>query len=250
MFEALSVLCRRATERKASPLDLKAALAHIRGWFDGGEVRFLARESERLAGDVLNVIAASEGALNANDALLVVLERDGAIDNVASFDSGFDNVEGFRRISWPRCARDLHECSTAERCRALSERSLAEHQQNLRLQRDSKARTGERTATLRNDPQRSGGRQAVATLRNVAGRDALDDSLDESSRDGRPAPEALVGVVETALAEALRLAAEAERWEIVVQLAEELAARRRRCDAMARNVRHRDRDRAHSRLCR
>jgi predicted nucleic acid-binding protein len=47
---------------------------------------------------VLNVIAESGGALNSNDALLVVLERDGAIENLASFDSGFDDVEGFRRI--------------------------------------------------------------------------------------------------------------------------------------------------------
>jgi len=54
----------------------------------------------------------------------------------------------------------------------------------------------------------------------------LDESLDVSSGGGRLAPEALVGVVATALAEALRLAAEAERWEIVAQLAEELAARR------------------------
>lgn len=64
-------------------------------------------------------------------------------------------------------------------------------------------------------------------MRNVAGRDALDDSSDESSGGGRLAPEALVGVVATALAEALRVAAEAGRWEIVAQLAEELAARRR-----------------------
>ena len=99
VFEALSVLCRRATERKTSPPDLQAAITVIRGWFEGGEVRFLAPEFERFAGDVLDVIAKSEGALNANDALLVVLEREGAIDNVASFDSGFDNVEGFRRIS-------------------------------------------------------------------------------------------------------------------------------------------------------
>lgn len=63
------------------------------------EVRFLARESERLAGDVLSVIAESAGALNANDALLVVLEREGAIDSLASFDSGFDAVAGFRRMS-------------------------------------------------------------------------------------------------------------------------------------------------------
>ena len=63
----------------------------------------------------------------------------------------------------------------------------------------------------------------------------MDDSLDESSGGRRLAPEALVGVVETALAEALRLAAEAERWQIVAQLAAELAARRR-----ARSERHAD----------
>lgn len=64
-------------------------------------------------------------------------------------------------------------------------------------------------------------------MRNVAARDALDDSLDESGGGGRLEPEALVGVVETALAEALRVAAAAGRWEIVAQLAEALAARRR-----------------------
>jgi hypothetical protein len=58
----------------------------------------------------------------------------------------------------------------------------------------------------------------------------VDESLDDSRGDGRLAPEALVGVVETALAEALRLAAEAKRWEIVAQLADELAARRRARD--------------------
>jgi hypothetical protein len=95
----------------------------------------------------------------------------------------------------------------------------------LRPQRDSKARLGERTATLRNDPQREVSGPSARSLRNVAERGAVDDSLDDSSGSARLAPEALVGVVETALAEALRLAAEAERWEIVVQLAEELAAR-------------------------
>jgi hypothetical protein len=66
-------------------------------------------------------------------------------------------------------------------------------------------------------------------LRNVAERDAVDESLDDSGGGGRLEAQALVGVVETALAEALRLAAEAERWEIVAQLAEEPAARRKAC---------------------
>jgi hypothetical protein len=64
-------------------------------------------------------------------------------------------------------------------------------------------------------------------LRIVADRDALDESLDDSRRGARLAPEALVRVVEPALAEALLVAAEAGRWEIVAQLAEELARRRR-----------------------
>jgi hypothetical protein len=55
----------------------------------------------------------------------------------------------------------------------------------------------------------------------------MDESLDDSSGVGRLEPEGLVGVVETALADALRLAAEAERWEVVAQLAEELVARQR-----------------------
>jgi hypothetical protein len=58
-------------------------------------------------------------------------------------------------------------------------------------------------------------------------RGVVDDSVDDSVRRNRLPPEALVGVVETALARALILAAEAGRWEIVVQLAEELAARQR-----------------------
>jgi hypothetical protein len=54
--------------------------------------------------------------------------------------------------------------------------------------------------------------------------DSLDDSADDSQRRGRLLPEALLGVVETALARVLMLAAEAWRWEIVAQIAEELAA--------------------------
>jgi hypothetical protein len=63
-------------------------------------------------------------------------------------------------------------------------------------------------------------------LPNVARRDAVDESLDDSS-GGPLESEALVGVVETALANALLVSAEAERWEIVARLAAELAARRR-----------------------
>lgn len=99
VFEALSVLCRRASERKTTPPDLEKAVAVMRGWFDAGEVRFLSREGERLASNVLDVVTQTAGRLNANDALLVALIHEGAIDGLASFDAGFDAVEGIHRIS-------------------------------------------------------------------------------------------------------------------------------------------------------
>ena len=99
VFEALSVLCRRASERKTTPPDLEKAVAVMRGWFDAGEVQFLSRESERLVSKVLDVVTRTSGRLNANDALLVALVHEGAVDGLVSFDAGFDAVEGFRRIT-------------------------------------------------------------------------------------------------------------------------------------------------------
>jgi len=98
VHEAVSVLCRRARERKTSPPDLSLVLTAVRRWFDDGYVRGVAGEAARLVADVIDVIEATGGVLNFNDALLVVLEREGIIDDLASFDAGFDVVPGFRRI--------------------------------------------------------------------------------------------------------------------------------------------------------
>ncbi|HEX3852138.1 MAG TPA: type II toxin-antitoxin system VapC family toxin [Polyangiaceae bacterium] len=99
VFEALSVLCRRAAQRKTAPPDLNTALATMRHWFDNGEVRFLAHEGERLATSVLDIVADSEGLLNANDALLVALQYEAAIDTLATFDRQFDLVAKFEHTS-------------------------------------------------------------------------------------------------------------------------------------------------------
>ena len=96
--EAVSVLCRRARERKASPPGLAEVLAVVRGWFEGGHVRGTGQDALRFAADVIDTVAVTGGVLNFNDALLVVLQRQGVIDDVASFDSGFDAVAEFRRI--------------------------------------------------------------------------------------------------------------------------------------------------------
>jgi predicted nucleic acid-binding protein len=97
--EAVSVLCRRALERKANPPDLGRALDQARKWLDAGEVAFVGHDQERLLRAVLDVIAETGGRVNVNDGLLVVLQRAGSIGDVASFDSKLDTASGFRRVS-------------------------------------------------------------------------------------------------------------------------------------------------------
>lgn len=71
----------------------------MRSWFDNEEVRFLAHEAEHLASSVLEVVTDSQGLLNANDALLVALQQEGAIDTLATFDRQFESVADFEHTS-------------------------------------------------------------------------------------------------------------------------------------------------------
>ena len=96
--EAVSVLCRRAREKRSGRPDLSAVLTIVRGWAAAGSIRWIAGQAERVVGSVLDVIQETEGRLNFNDALLVVLQREGLVEEVASFDRGFDLVHDFRRI--------------------------------------------------------------------------------------------------------------------------------------------------------
>jgi predicted nucleic acid-binding protein len=87
----VSVLCRRARERKSSPPNLTAVLDRIRRWHEEGEIEPGWSDVPRFFVDILDVIEKSAG--------LVVLQRNAMIDDVASFDEGFDKVDGFRRLA-------------------------------------------------------------------------------------------------------------------------------------------------------
>lgn len=97
LSEAISVLCRRARERREPP-ELSFILEVAKRWVREDAVRWVAAEAEVVFDDVLNVVEYTAGRLNFNDGLLVVLQRLGLIDDVASLDTGFDVVEDFRRI--------------------------------------------------------------------------------------------------------------------------------------------------------
>jgi len=71
----------------------------VRGWAESGVIRWVAAEAERLIGSLLDVVRETGGRLNFNDALLAVLQREGLIGEVASFDEGFDVLPDFRRIA-------------------------------------------------------------------------------------------------------------------------------------------------------
>jgi predicted nucleic acid-binding protein len=97
--EAVSVICRRARERKSEAPNLTTVLAVIRVVTERSELRFVAKEAEPLMPMILDIIETTGGTLNFNDALLVALQRVGLIAEVASFDQGLDKALNFRRIS-------------------------------------------------------------------------------------------------------------------------------------------------------
>lgn len=96
--EAVSVICRRARERRSLQPSVDATIGIVRNWAEAGFIRWVAGEGERLIGSILDVIRETGARLNFNDALLVVLQREGLIGEVASFDRGFDVLSGFRRV--------------------------------------------------------------------------------------------------------------------------------------------------------
>jgi predicted nucleic acid-binding protein len=96
--EAISVICRRARERRSLQPNVDVSLATVRNWAESGFIRWVAGEGKRLIGSILDVIGETGAKLNFNDALLVVLQREGLIGEVASFDRGFDVLPDFRRV--------------------------------------------------------------------------------------------------------------------------------------------------------
>jgi predicted nucleic acid-binding protein len=95
--EAVSVLCRRFRERRRSG-DLTAMLAGFRRWIDPSAIIWVSSEAERLYDGILDLVASTGGKLNFNDAFIVVLQREGRVGPVATFDAGFDAVPGFVRV--------------------------------------------------------------------------------------------------------------------------------------------------------
>src|ERR1051326_4093129 len=73
--EAISVICRRANERKTNPPDLAKALGRIREWRAADEIEYQGQHFERLLGVVLDIIEETGGRVGAKRLLGRVATR-------------------------------------------------------------------------------------------------------------------------------------------------------------------------------
>jgi predicted nucleic acid-binding protein len=96
--EAVSVVCRRSQQRKSNPPDLGAIIAKVMNLLEHGDIDFVSRNDEGRFRKVLDLVQRSNGALNFRDATLLVLQEDGTIGPVATFDEALDRYPGF--IAW------------------------------------------------------------------------------------------------------------------------------------------------------
>ena len=96
MNEAVSVLCRRAAQRSTYPPELETILGKILVLYDDGEIEFLSGQIEQHFRSIIEVVRESSGRLNFNDATLCVLQRQGVIAEVATFDQELARYPGFR----------------------------------------------------------------------------------------------------------------------------------------------------------
>jgi len=102
--EAVSVLCRRFRERRRSG-DLAVMLDGFRRRIDPSAKMWVGLEAERLYDSILDLVATTGGKLNFNDAFIAVLQKEGRIGPVATFDAGFDAVPGFVRVPFVERSR-------------------------------------------------------------------------------------------------------------------------------------------------
>jgi predicted nucleic acid-binding protein len=95
--EALSALCRRFSERAAPGLAPDLAFVRYLRAEQTGQVRRLAAEGYARFDRVLTLVRDTSGRLNVHDAMIVLLQRDGWIGPVATFDEALAAAPGFVR---------------------------------------------------------------------------------------------------------------------------------------------------------
>jgi hypothetical protein len=96
--EALSALCRRFGERATPGLQLDLVFARYILAEQTGQIRRIAAEGYARFDRVLALVRDTSGRLNMHDAMIVILQRDGLIGAVATFDEALAATPDFVRV--------------------------------------------------------------------------------------------------------------------------------------------------------
>ena len=93
--ETVTVLARRALDRKLDPIPI---IKRLRREIPQNILDWSGTELPRLWEQVLNTLEMFKARLSFNDCLLVIVSWEGGIQWIASFDRGFDQVRGLKRV--------------------------------------------------------------------------------------------------------------------------------------------------------
>jgi predicted nucleic acid-binding protein len=98
--EAISVAVRRLHEKKYTA-EMGAVLDQLNQRVPRKLITWIFPEVQRMYPTVIDLMRASKGALNFNDALIALACRERNIPAIASFDSDFDSIDWLQRLSSP-----------------------------------------------------------------------------------------------------------------------------------------------------
>ncbi len=98
--EAISVATRRLQEKNRAA-DVASLLDRLHAQVLVENMTWIMPDVPRLYPAILDLIRASSGELNFNDALIALACRERGIGAIASFDADFDRVTWLRRLARP-----------------------------------------------------------------------------------------------------------------------------------------------------
>jgi predicted nucleic acid-binding protein len=100
VIEAISAMTRRLQEKKRGE-DTALLVGHLTEQVPVEEITWILPTVQRFYGETLDLIQASKGTLNFNDALIALACREIRIPSIASFDTDFDTISWLQRLSRP-----------------------------------------------------------------------------------------------------------------------------------------------------
>ena len=98
--EAISTLGRRIHEQRRVA-DLEHLLARILADYPSEDIMWVLPDVPTLYPDIVDLVRASHGELNFNDALIALSCHHRDIPYIASFDRDFDNIAWLERLAQP-----------------------------------------------------------------------------------------------------------------------------------------------------